>query len=130
MQTDDALARDGGPARAEAAVGLAVGDDRQDGQGHAEPEQHGVALRLQRVAQHHPFDQRNADGDRERDRQAGHLDRGDQQKVRDVEDEPADQRQHDVARVGAAHVVEKLSGPPLEPSVKARTRETRTMPIA
>ena len=24
----------------------------------------------------------------------------------------------------------KLSGPPLEPSVKAKTRETRTMPIA
>ena len=44
------------------------------------------------VAQHRAFNKRDADGQRERDSEADHFNRSDEQDVGDVEDEAADRR--------------------------------------
>src|SRR5206468_3797415 len=83
---------------AQLAVGFADEDHREHRHGDAGGKQSGAALGLQRIAQDHAFDQRNADGDREGNSQADDLNASQQQHVGDVEYESADGR---VQKIGA-----------------------------
>src|SRR5690349_727144 len=62
----------------QAAIGLAVKDYRQQRAGHTGSQEGGASLRLQGIAQHHAHDQGDADGNRESDRQSGHVNGSDQ----------------------------------------------------
>ena len=69
----------------------------------------GVADRTGHVVGDHAEDQRQADADREGDGHAGDVDGGDEQDVRQVEDDAADERRAQRGVVGLGQVVEEAA---------------------
>src|SRR6266852_2234535 len=82
---DDALLGDGAVYVGKVAVGFAIQNDRNDRAEYTSGEHARVPLRLQNVAGDNAYYERDADGNREGDGQAGHVDASDEQEIGQIE---------------------------------------------
>jgi len=106
---DDAFAR-GFSVGAEFAVGFAVEDDGDDGAEDAGAQHHYVAASLLDEAEDGADYQRDADGYGEGDGESGHVNRGDEQKIGQVENYSGEEGPADVREVGGVDIIKEAGG--------------------
>src|SRR5690242_5369203 len=107
---DDALLGDGAVYVGEVAVGLPIEHDRDYRAKYAGSKHAGVPFGLQNVAGDHAHDQRDADGNREGNGQAGHINASDEQQVGQIEYGAAGQSGEEICAVRRANVIQEAGG--------------------
>jgi len=107
---DEALARKRVRGSWKTGISLAVKDHGDDRRRDAHGKQQGIPFGLKDVTRHNANDESNANGNREGRSQAGHIDRGNEQEVRKIEDSAADERIEKIRPVGRMDIVEEAGG--------------------
>src|ERR1700721_1346698 len=107
---ENTFLRDGTSGGGQTAVSLPVQNDRDESAGNTEGQEYRIPFRLQRITQNYSYDQRDANRNRKRDGQSGHINRGYEQEVGKVKQSSADQCIDNVRGICGVNVVQEARG--------------------
>jgi hypothetical protein len=128
---DDALLRNRAAGNGEAAIGFSVEDDGDECANARRLREAPHFPSAAGVARNHADDERDSDGNGKGDGEPGHIDRGHQQQVRQIENGAADHGETMLLVSAERTLFKKLVASwPVLPMVSARISEIRKMPTA